>query len=121
MQSPITYPARPINGGPFDKALPKFGEWHYSPKYNGWRVMVHIPSGKMWNRLNQPLTIAAEFDAAVSQLRDSLNGDARFAWADCEGLDRRHSLGRGSLILLDLVPQPVFASATLSTDRKSVV
>jgi hypothetical protein len=26
-------------------------------------------------------------------------------WADCEALERRHNLGRGTLVLLDLVPE----------------
>ena len=31
---PCTYPARPINGGPLELALPKPGHWYYEPKYN---------------------------------------------------------------------------------------
>jgi len=26
-------------------------------------------------------------------------------WADCEALERRHNLGRGTLVVLDLVPE----------------
>ena len=48
--NPITYPARPINGGPLEKARPKHGEWFYEPKYNGWRALVHVPTGTMFNR-----------------------------------------------------------------------
>ncbi len=57
--TPITYPARPVNGGSFDKARPKIGVWHYEPKNNGWRALVHAPSGGLVqsgtpNRLNHP-------------------------------------------------------------------
>ena len=45
-----TYPARPLNGGPFDKAPPKRGAWAAEPKFNGWRALVHIPSGTIFNR-----------------------------------------------------------------------
>jgi hypothetical protein len=31
---PLTYPARPINGGPLEWAPPKPGPWCYEPKYN---------------------------------------------------------------------------------------
>jgi hypothetical protein len=48
MITPITYPARPINGGPLPNARPKQGVWYYEPKYNGWRALVHIPTGTMF-------------------------------------------------------------------------
>jgi hypothetical protein len=94
---PLTYPARPINGGPLDKARPKLGgPWLYELKYNGWRALVHVPSGTMFNRQGQKLSIAGEFAAALDKLKHS-----QFEWLDCEALDRRHGLGRGSLIVLD--------------------
>ena len=109
---PITYPARPINGGPFDKARPKAGgPWYYEPKYNGWRTLVHIATGTMFNRLGEVLTITKEFDEALGLLRTTLDAEA-FKWADCEGLQRRHDIGKGTLIVLDVVPEPTWASAT---------
>ena len=114
--SPITYPARPLNGGPLNKALPKPGQWFYEPKYNGWRALVHIPTGMMFNRLGQPLTIANEFAKALSALRSTLDAEV-FKWADCEALDRRHSIGKGTLILLDVVPEPAYACA-IYQDRR---
>lgn len=104
--TPPSYPARPLNGGPLPKALPKSGTWIYEPKYNGWRALVHIPTGAMFNRRGQPLTIAAEFKPAVEELHLKLGMTQCFEWADCEALDRRHGLGRGSLIVLDVVPEP---------------
>jgi hypothetical protein len=98
----LTFPARPINGGHIQHALPllaarcRRGAWSYEPKYNGWRAMVHCPSGAMWNRHGQPLSITAEFAPALGKLARS-----DFEWLDVEALSRRHKLGRGSLIVLD--------------------
>ena len=101
---PPTYPARPINGGPLSVARPKPGrrslspesQWFYEPKYNGWRAMVHVPTGAMFNRHNEPLTIQSEFSEALVYLRR-----LSYEWLDCEALDRRHNVGRGALIVLD--------------------
>lgn len=98
---PITYPARPINGGPLEKAHAKHGEWFYEPKYNGWRALVHVPTGTMFNRHGRRLSIQQEFAEALAQLRDN----APFEWLDCEALERRHSVGRGTLIVLDCVSE----------------
>ena len=100
-----TYPARPLNGGPFDKAPPKRGAWAAEPKWNGWRALVHVPSGTIWNRHGQRLSIAAEFAGALEILRATLDAEA-FKWVDCEGLERRHHLARGTLIVLDVIPEP---------------
>ena len=99
--SPITYPARPIQGGKLDLAPRKIGVWFAEPKYNGWRALVHCPSGTMWNRHGKRLSIAAEFGPALQELR----GLVRYGliWADCEALERRHAIGRGSLIVLDWI------------------
>jgi len=37
----LTYPARPVNGGPLERALPKSGTWLYEPEHNDWRALVH--------------------------------------------------------------------------------
>src|SRR2546426_8927538 len=97
---PITYPVRPVNGGPLDKAPGKVGQWLYEPKYNGWRAIVHTRTGRMFNRHGQALSIAEEFAKALKQLLGS-----PFDWLDCEALERRHGIGRGTLIVLD-VPAP---------------
>lgn len=97
---PITYPARPIDGGSLDKARPKRGEWHYEIKFNGWRAMVHAPTGTMFNRHGTRLTIADKFKTALDILRDA----SPFEWLDCEVMERRHDVGRGSLIVLDFIP-----------------
>lgn len=100
-----TYPARPVNGGSLERALPKTGQWCYEPKYNGWRALVHAPSGTMFNRYGARLTIAREFSRALVMLREiqliSLAGPVE--WFDCEALERRHGLGRGTLMVFDYV------------------
>ncbi len=93
---PPTFPARPVNGGPLEKALPKFGPWTFEGKYNGWRAWVHTPTRSMFNRKNEPLSISHEFDQALD-----IACRQPFEWLDVEALERRHKIGRGSLILLD--------------------
>src|SRR5678816_3819971 len=108
---PPTYPARPVNGGPFPKARPKPGgelQWVYEPKYDGWRALVHVPTGTMVNRHGQELTIANDFRAALDAIRTTLDAEA-FKWVDCEGLQRRHDFGQSSLIVFDVIPEPLFA------------
>lgn len=100
-----TYPARPLNGGPLDKAPPKRGAWAAEPKFNGWRALVHLPSGAIFNRHGQPLSIGQEFATALEILRATLDCEA-FNWVDCEGLERRHAMARGTLIVLDVIPEP---------------
>ena len=104
MDKILTYPARPINGGPHEKARTKHGEWACEPKVNGWRALVHVASGEMWNRHGEKLSIASEFKPALSQLRATFDAQS-FEWADCEALERRHDLGRGTLVVLDVVPK----------------
>ena len=100
-----TYPARPLNGGPFYVAPPKRRLWAAEPKFNGWRALVHIPSGTIFNRRGERLSIGAEFASAVKILRAKLDAEA-FEWADCEALERRHAIARGTLIVLDVIPKP---------------
>jgi ATP-dependent DNA ligase len=98
----LSYPARPIQGGKLDRAPKKTGLWYAQPKYNGWRALVHCPSGTMWNRHGGRLSIAHEFDAAMRELQKL--SEAGLIWADCEAMERRHNVGRRSLIVLDLIP-----------------
>ena len=99
----FTFPARPVDGGPFEKALPKRGAWTYEPKGNGWRSPIHIPTGTMFNRHGEKLSISAEFAEALAIMRDTLSSPD-FEWADCEALERRHGLGRGTLYVIDVIP-----------------
>jgi hypothetical protein len=105
-----------MNGGPLHRALPKAGHWFYEPKYNGWRALVHVATGAMFNREGQPLTISGEFEQALGILRRL--DCAAFKWADCEALERRHGIGKGTLIVLDVIPEPAWANATYETRRQ---
>jgi hypothetical protein len=104
-------PLRPVNGGPLEQAQPKTGAWTYEPKVNGWRAWVHAPTGRMFNRHNEPLSIAAEFTPVLNRLHEWFDGAGPevgpwFEWLDTKAFARRHALGRGSLVILDapLVP-----------------
>lgn len=111
----LTYPARPIQGGRLELAPPKRGAWFAEPKYNGWRALVHTPSGTMWNRHGQRLSIAACFREALDALRD--RADEGLTWADCEALERRHQIARGTLIVLDAIPFDPLVSPSYSERR----
>ena len=99
----LTFPARPIQGGRLDLAPPKRGLWFAEPKLNGWRALIHTPSGTMWNRHGALLTIADCFRPALGEL--AMLAGRGLVWADCEALERRHNLGRGTLVVLDVIPE----------------
>ena len=99
----ITYPARPIQGGRLELAPPKRGLWYAEPKLNGWRTLIHTPTGTMWNRHGALLTIADCFRLALGALAKLASRG--LVWADCEALERRHNLGRGTLVVLDVIPE----------------
>jgi len=84
-------------------APPKRGLWYAEPKFNGWRALIHTPSGTMWNRHGALLTIADCFRTVLGAL--ATLASRGLVWADCEALERRHNLGRGTLVVLDVVPE----------------
>ena len=98
--TPITYPARPAKGG-FDPARPLPGDWRYEPKLNGWRTLLHLPTGALYNRHGEALSIGNQFRWAVGELVTRFGNE--YTWLDCEALERRHGLLQGWLIVLDLV------------------
>jgi hypothetical protein len=89
-----------MNGGPLHRARPKRGTWAYEPKVNGWRALVHAPTSRMWNRRGKRLSIEHEFTAVLEAIRNA-DLPPEMEWLDCEALERRHDLGRGSLVILD--------------------
>jgi len=100
----LTYPARPINGGPPHLRRPLHGQWIAQPKFNGWRALVHLPADGtknpvVWNRHGELLSIRANFAEALhdAQMRFPLD-----SWLDCEALERRGTV-TGTLVILDLV------------------
>jgi hypothetical protein len=76
--------------------------WFAEPKFNGWRVLAHAPTGTCFNRHGAPLTIAHEFATALTLLR-CYGEKLKVEWFDCEGLERRHAIGRGTLVVLDAI------------------
>jgi hypothetical protein len=93
---PPTYPARPFNGGGLDSVR---RGWTYTPKLNGWRVVVHTPTGRCFNRQNGLLSIVPELLEATQKLQAIIP----YEWVDCEALERRHDMGKGSLFVLDII------------------
>jgi hypothetical protein len=83
VSSLISYPARPLQGGKLDRAPKKTGLWYAQPKYNGWRALVHCPTGTMWNRHGGRLSIADEFDAVLRELQKL--AEAGLIWARLRG------------------------------------
>jgi hypothetical protein len=101
-----TLPARPVNGGPLEKADRKFGDWRAEPKFNGWRALLHVASGVMWNRHGARLSIEGAFAESVELIRTELAQAEQLGafipeFLDLEGLARRHDHLRGTLIVLD--------------------
>ena len=102
MTRPPSFPARPVNGGPLDKALPKNGAWAYEPKINGWRAWLHVPTGAMFNRKNERLSIKREFKPVIDRLkRHAADATKCPEWLDVEALERRLPIGKGTLVVLD--------------------
>ena len=99
----LTFPARPIQGGRLELAPAKRGLWFAEPKLNGLRALIHTPTGTMWNRHGTLLTIADCFQPALATLAKLASRG--LVWADCEALERRHNLGRGTLVVLDVIPE----------------
>ena len=99
--APPFFPARPVNGGPLNARTcgARSTGWVYEPKVNGWRALLHCPSGTLFNRHGQRLSIEREFDTVTRMAR--LITDPALEWLDCEAFERRHPLGRGSLVILD--------------------
>lgn len=108
---PHFYPARPMQGGQnfieLCASLYADGSWVFEPKFNGWRAMLHVPTGAMFNRYNEPLSIKGEFDKAIEKIRCApwfavSHGPISTEWLDVEALERRHGRGQGSLVAIDL-------------------
>src|SRR5216684_4296844 len=72
----------------------------------------------MWNRHGALLTIGDCFRPALRALAKL--APRGLVWADCEALERRHNLGRGTLVVLDVIPEsgmPIYTArrATLES------
>lgn len=104
--NPPTFPARPMKGGPLDRARqkPEPEAWFYEPKVNGWRVLIDVKNKKMWTRYNRPSSVEHKFQPALDQLVAAFGG---FGWLDCEALGLRAlGAGLGSLVVFDICNLP---------------
>jgi hypothetical protein len=101
---PPTYPARPMNGGRLELAEPLEGEWRYRPKYNGRRVLLHVPTMRTWNRRLDPNNWVFP---ALARLREKIESEpllkTTLEWLDLELLYGRTSVANRSVIVLDYI------------------
>jgi hypothetical protein len=107
-----TYPARPAKVN----MLPPGVEYDISPKYNGWRALVHVPTRKVLGRQSESNLLSYESPALI-QLCAMMNGKS-YKWIDVEVLSRRRGIAKGCLIVLDAIPEPDFAAVSWSLRRK---
>lgn len=97
-----TYPMRPTNGGPLNsESLNLPGLWAVEPKLNGWRAMLHVPTGFMYNRHGDGLNIMDEYRGSEAEELIWGNAPPECVWLDCEFLSRRHDAGKGDLVVFD--------------------
>lgn len=96
----LTYPMRPINGGRLELAREKPGNWVVEPKPNGYRQLINLKRSLMWSRYGTYLATAGEYKIALEKLKDALPD---VEWVDGEGLLRRHNVGQGSIVVIDIL------------------
>ena len=73
-------------------------------KYDGWRLEVHAPTSRAVNRQLEVSSVQHEFAVALAELRKH-----SLEFLDCEALSRRHAMGKGTLIVLDvIIPDATF-------------
>lgn len=110
----ITYPLRPTNGGEFSYAPDRGDDWIYDPKINGHRIVLHVPSGRMFNRQGGLYAHAESYGDAVELARYHFPD---CEWLDCEGLGYRNHIGFGTLIVLDIISGESVDETTPLRDR----
>jgi hypothetical protein len=94
--TPPCYPARPSKAGKWRGHHPVADDWVDEPKLNGWRAWVHTPTGAMFNRHGDRLSIGDTYEEVLDDLRG-----CSLEWLDSEALERRHGILRASLVILD--------------------
>jgi ATP-dependent DNA ligase len=120
--NPPTFPARPMNGGPLDRARekPEPEAWFYEPKINGWRVLIDVKNKKMWTRYNRPSSVEHKYAAVLERIAAQFSGD-EVTWLDGEILGQRaSSIGRGSLVIFD-VAWPRWKDWSILHDRRRLL
>jgi hypothetical protein len=95
----VGYPPAPSNGGALQGAPPKVGAWSWEPKFDDRRVVIHTPTGTIWNQYGE-LSIGhrerEKFADALARLRK-----CDFEWIDGGLMEYRHDMMRGSVIVFD--------------------
>jgi hypothetical protein len=88
-------------GGRLENAEPLPGKHRYRPKFNGRRVLLHLPTMRTWNR---QLEEVGYMHPTFKKLQ-LLVGPRWLAveWLDLEFLWGRTSIGKGAIIVLDYV------------------
>lgn len=111
------YPHRPINGGNPEIFGFGFGYdaegWVVETKLDGNRVIVHLPTGVVYNRKGALYSSDHLIRASVKKLQARMkpwastlgkDGNRLFEWVDCEALvNKGHDAGAGSLVVIDVV------------------
>lgn len=90
-----------MSGGRLEGAEPLGGTWSYRPKWNGRRVLCHLPTMRTWNR---ELEEVGYVHPAFKKLQLLVG----LRWPVCEWLDMeflwgRTSVGKGAIIVFDYV------------------
>lgn len=115
-RAPLCLPPAPLNGGPLDVAPPKVGRYAYEPKIDGRRIIVHAPSGAVWNQYGQPSVAMRDHEKFISAC-DAL-ATCGFVWLDCELMEYRHDMMRGAFVVLDLVvPNVCYSLRRVALER----
>jgi len=122
---PPTYPARPVNGGTWLPQSIARTNWSYTPKYNGWRVLINVKNGEAYSRNLVRSSIECDFSKAIEKIcleMSDIRINGTFDWLDCEGLERRHGIGKGTLIVLDGIEAdgPTFAHSVRRRTLKAL-
>lgn len=98
----IGYPPAPTNGGRFDVAPPKIGEWVWQPKVNEWRGVVHVPTLTVWSQYGDLSTVEQQGKLANALMALKPHSYA-VEWLDIGISQNRHDLMQGKIIIFDLM------------------
>lgn len=112
--TPPTYPARPMNGGDLNIAGPfdDDEDWRYRPKFNGRRVLFHVPTMRTWNRQLEenswskfPVFKAIQDIIGTCDLFRGAFLEPLLEWLDVELLHGKTTIAKKSVVVLDYVSE----------------
>ena len=98
----IGFPPAPTNGGRFEDAPAKIGEWVWQPKVNEWRGIVHVPSSTVWSQYGDLSTVGQQ-GKIVEALAELKPFSQVLEWLDIGIFENRHDLMKGSLVIFDWI------------------